>query len=71
MTMFLSHDEIAGLTGRKRKDAQARALKFMGIEHRIRPDGSVAVLRHHVEHELGMVENKASRKEATPNWPAL
>lgn len=53
--MFLDDEEIVQLTGRKRRLGQSRALKFMGIEHRIRPDGSVAVSRAHVEQVLGVV----------------
>ena len=51
--MFLSNDEITDLTNRQRSAAQVRALRAMGIEHRIRPDGTVAILRSHVEHLLG------------------
>lgn len=51
--MFLTHDELVDLTNKQRRDAQIRALRYMGIEHRIRPDGSVAVLRVHVEQLLG------------------
>jgi hypothetical protein len=52
-SMFLSNDEITDLTNRQRPAAQVRALRIMGIEHRIRPDGTVAILRAHVEHLLG------------------
>ena len=51
--MFLRADEIAALTNRQRSAAQVRALRTMGIEHRVRPDGTVAILRSHVEHLLG------------------
>lgn len=51
--MFLTDQEIADLTHRQRKPAQARVLTFMGIEHKPRPDGSLAVLRSHVERILG------------------
>ncbi len=52
-SMFLGNDEIIELTNRQRSAAQVRALRTMGIEHRIRPDGTVAILRAHVEHLLG------------------
>jgi integrase len=42
---FLSYEEIQALTHRKVHSAQVRVLKAMGIEHRVRPDGSVAILR--------------------------
>jgi hypothetical protein len=51
--LLLSPEEIAGLTGKHRSDAQMRALKRMGIAFKQRPDGSVAVLRRHVEAEMG------------------
>lgn len=61
--MFLTDVEIEELTQRQRRPAQARVLAFMGIEHRLRPDGSVAVLRSHVERVLGEeVASKARRK---------
>jgi hypothetical protein len=61
--MFLDDDEIAALTKKRRHDAQARALRFMGIEFKPRPDGSLAVLRVHVEKQLGEgVVSKAKRK---------
>lgn len=52
-TLLLSPEEIAVLTGKQRGDAQMRALKRMGIAFKQRPDGSVAVLRRHVENEMG------------------
>jgi len=66
--MFLSKLEIKTLTGRKRKDAQARVLRFMGVEHKMRPDGSVAVLRSHVERLLGGVIINDQQPEIEPNW---
>jgi hypothetical protein len=51
--MLLSPAEIRELTGRSRRDAQARALRGMGIEHKVRPDGTIAVSRAHVERVLG------------------
>ena len=55
--MFLTKEELQELTGRTRRDAQVAALRSMGIEHRIRPDGSPAVLRAHVEQagEMGVI----------------
>ncbi len=51
--MFLRNEEVVALTNRRRSAAQVRALRTMGIEHRIRPDGTVAILRSHVEYLLG------------------
>lgn len=47
--MFLTPDELAELTGKVRGSAQVIALRIMGIEHRVRPDGRVLVLRSHVD----------------------
>lgn len=66
--MFLSKFEIETLTGRIRKDAQVRVLRFMGVEHKMRPDGSVAVLRSHVERLLGGVIINDQQPEIEPNW---
>jgi len=70
--MFLTKNELKELTKRSRYTAQTRALRTMGIEHRIRPDGSLAVLRTHIEHELGYNQKppRTQRREE-PNWDAL
>jgi len=70
--MFLSADEISSMTSRVQRAAQARVLRSMGIAHRARPDGSLAVLRVHVEQTFGGAA--APKRKATPsepNWGAL
>ena len=68
--MFLTRLEIIELTNRTRRHAQVRTLIFMGIHHVVRPDGSIAVLRSHVEHMLcGQISVKLKRKE--PNWEGI
>lgn len=47
--LLLTQQELIELTDKVRPSAQARALDFMGIPYRPRPDGSLAVLRIHVE----------------------
>lgn len=47
--MFLTADELRQLTDKPRPSAQARVLDFMGIPYRRRPNGTLAVLRIHVE----------------------
>jgi hypothetical protein len=67
--MFLDRDELVGLTGRQRSDAQVRTLRAMGIEHRVRPDGSVAVLRAHVEELFGVKQPaKHQAQNAELDW---
>lgn len=51
--MLLSTAEIRDLTGRTHYDAQAKAMRGMGIVHKVRPDGTIAVSRAHVERVLG------------------
>jgi hypothetical protein len=70
--MFLDTDEIRELTCRVQRAAQVKVLRGMGIEHRERPDGTVAVLRAHVEKVFGAAPaagRKAAPKE--PDWGAL
>ncbi|WP_189459645.1 DUF4224 domain-containing protein [Jeongeupia chitinilytica] len=62
--MFLSQPELCELTNRVRRGSQATVLNSLGIEHRVRPDGSVLVLRAHVERLLGGGEQPA-RKSTT------
>lgn len=51
--MFLSADDLRELTGKRRSDAQARALDFMRIPYSTRPNGTIAVLRVVAERALG------------------
>lgn len=69
-SMFLLEDELQQLTGRRQRHSQARALRAMGIEHKIRPDGRVIVLRQHVEQVLGMRASQGKSDEVIPNWGA-
>lgn len=69
--MFLTEDEVCELTAKRQHAAQIRVLRQMGIEHRERPDGSVAILRAHVEAILGVTPAKRTRKKTEPNFEAL
>ena len=51
MSLCLSPREVAEVTGKQRPSAQARVLSGMGIPYRLRPDGTLVVLRIHVEYE--------------------
>jgi hypothetical protein len=71
-SIFLTPEELEELTHRKRYEAQVRALRFMGIEHRVRPDATVAVLRRHVEQVLGYCSEPDSPPEdIEPDWSAI
>ena len=60
--LILTPAELYELTGRRRCDAQARALDHMGVPYSRRPDGTLAVLRVAVERLLGGV-GTIERKE--------
>jgi len=47
--LLLTPEELVELTHCKRNAAQAAALASMGIWHQVRPDGTLAVSRAHVE----------------------
>nr|WP_246279199.1 DUF4224 domain-containing protein [Paraburkholderia ultramafica] len=68
--MFLTKDELTYLTGRRQRVSQAQALRAMGIEHRIRPDGHIVVLRRHVEQLFGAEAERINAGEPVPNWSA-
>lgn len=70
MTLFLEHDEIEQLTSKKRRSSQVSALNQMGIQHLVRPDGSVAVLRAHVETIFGHGQNP-NRRKTVPDFSCL
>jgi Domain of unknown function (DUF4224) len=60
--MFLISEELTSLTGRQRRTAQVRQLRSMGIEHRLRADGSIAVLKAHVERVFGAGESVSAKR---------
>lgn len=45
LSLCLTPEEVANLTGCVRARAQIKALVLMGVRHLIRPDGTPAVLR--------------------------
>lgn len=69
---FLTDEEVQTLTNRKVRPSQVRALKAMGIEHKVRPDGSVAILRAHITKVFdGDTQSTRQQKEVSPNWDAM
>jgi hypothetical protein len=70
MSLILDSEEIHALTMRVQHAAQARVLNAMGIEHRTRPDGSIAVLRSHVEQVMGGPTTKR-KKDPEINWSGI
>lgn len=71
-SMFLDADEIRDLTGRVKNSAQAKALRSLGFTFKVRSDGSLLVLRSHVEQQLGGGQHvtRLRTKEFVPNWEA-
>lgn len=70
-TMFLDEEEVREMTDRKTRSAQRKMLNALGITYKVRADGSILVLRAHVERELGGASTEAVRKkEFVPNWSA-
>lgn len=70
--MFLNDSEIEKLTKRKRAKAQQRQLNAMGIQHKVRADGSLVILHAHVDRLLGGEGvNARQRPVREPNWEAL
>lgn len=73
MSMFLTGDEIIDLTGKKRRSAQMKELNSLGITHKVRGDGSLVVLRSHIENELDGKSRVSleSVKDTQPNWEGM
>ena len=71
--MFLTSEEVFDLTHKRNRRAQICALRGMGIEYRVRPDGTVAVLRSHLEKLLGAGDSNNGRikPEIEPDWSAI
>lgn len=69
---FLDASEIRDLTNKIRRSSQVAALRAMCVEHKVRPDGSLVVLRDHINKILD--GSRLERKRQTsngPNWAAI
>jgi hypothetical protein len=71
--MFLDRAELVELTSRRRNDAQLKMLRAMGIEHRVRADGSIAVLRAYVQQTFGLSPSPRSKQaqNSEPDWSSM
>ncbi|AIP31195.1 hypothetical protein DR64_797 [Paraburkholderia xenovorans LB400] len=69
-SMFLTNKELVELTDRRQRASQASVLRAMGIEHRIRPDGRVIVLREHVKQQFGARADKHAEPAEAFDWSA-
>lgn len=64
MSICLSHEEIVDLTHFKKYSKQREALISLGIDHRVRPDGTIAILREW----LANYQQSRKPKKTEPNW---
>ncbi|REL34705.1 DUF4224 domain-containing protein [Thalassotalea euphylliae] len=60
---FLSKDEVADLTGVKRKTTQMEQLAKQGIKFVLGRDGHPKVLRKSIEDRLGVIKPKNTEQE--------
>jgi hypothetical protein len=61
MSIVLSEQEIADITARVRATAQTRQLTHLGIPWERRTDGSLVVLRAHVNALVGAAQDTKPR----------
>ncbi|MDR6583550.1 hypothetical protein J2W50_001748 [Herbaspirillum frisingense] len=66
----MNDSEIKALTKRSRSKAQQKQLNAMGIQHKVRADGSLVVLSAHVDKLLGG-DVQSSRPARQSKWEAL
>jgi len=69
--MTLSPDELARLTGKRRRDAQERVLVLLGIHYLVRPDGKLIVGEEHVKNMLSGGVASATVRTREPDWSAM
>ena len=55
---ILSPDELKQLTQKKQSTSQREVLNFMGIDHRMRPDGSVVVFENDLINQTPIKEKE-------------
>lgn len=68
---FLSNAELFGLTKKRQHAAQLRELRFMCIEHKVRSDGSIAVLWSHVNNVFGGDVSSEEPAANEPKWDTI
>ena len=71
---FLIPSEITNLTDRQQRPAQVKVLKGMQIEHKVRPDGSIAILRAHITKVFGgdpAASKRQGKQAPEADWAAI
>jgi hypothetical protein len=77
LVMWLDEEQVSALTNCRhrrrhvRHRLQVEALRFMGVQHKQRPDGSVAILCAHVEHLFGGKPSAKLIAPPEPDWSTL
>lgn len=69
--MFMTEQDLKQLTHRSYAKAQQAVLDSWGVLYKVRPDGSLCVLRSHIEQVLGGEPVEKKRKPITPDFNAL
>jgi Domain of unknown function (DUF4224) len=71
--LFLTDAEIFDLTKKTYGPPRVKALNALGIQHKVRGDGSIAILRDHIMKVFGgnMATQAKKPKNAEPNWGAI
>ncbi|HBP27892.1 MAG TPA: hypothetical protein DD666_00570 [Advenella kashmirensis] len=62
--ILLTDEEVIELTDRKKRESQRKVLNELSIPFRIRPDGSLVILRAAMEVALGHEEK--NKRSASP-----
>lgn len=63
----IPQEQIIELTGKRRPSAQAKALRHMGIDFRIRPDGMIVI----IDTDLPINGTTKPDAEGLINWEAI
>lgn len=71
MSLFLSENEVRGVTGRVKPSAQLRWLSQAGINAKRRADGTVLVSRRHYEDVMAGGSSRQRRAGREPDFSAL
>lgn len=69
--LYLTHDELTGITGAKRRARQVEWLRENGFQFKTRVDGSLLVSRRHYEHVMGGILDRMYIGFPEPDFDAL
>ncbi len=72
--LLLTREEVQEITHRKHQKRQSEVLRLLGVNHLVRPDGSLAVSRQHVEEVLSgntAGKQKTRMTGVEPDWSKI